>query len=133
MPILLQRFIILFTWFIIPLLCLLLFAVELRCASGICGLVACCDEYDVRLAVTFQRYLPPSLASSGIQPLFCWTGHCVELVLQLEDPVTFSAFKMSGYTPAQVLAVLMTQSYWQQWCHLGVQLFVMRRTDCLKT
>lgn len=39
---------------------------------------------------------------SGISPMFSSTGHNIELLLQIELPLVASAFKMSGYTAAQV-------------------------------
>ena len=50
----------------------------------------------------FQVHIPSALSSSGIPPLFSSTGHNIEFVLQMELPLVSSAFKMSGYTPAQV-------------------------------
>ena len=50
----------------------------------------------------FQVHIPSALSSSGIPPIFSSTGHNIEFVLQTELPLVSSAFKMSGYTPAQV-------------------------------
>ena len=50
----------------------------------------------------FQVNLPSMLSSSGIHPLFSSTGHNIEFILQIELPLVSSAFKMSGFTPAQV-------------------------------
>ena len=52
--------------------------------------------------LTFQVHLPSDLMCSGISPLFSSTGHNIELILQIELPLVASAFKMSGFTPAQV-------------------------------
>jgi hypothetical protein len=52
--------------------------------------------------MVFQVHLPSDLMCSGISPLFSSTGHNIELILQIELPLVASAFKMSGFTPAQV-------------------------------
>lgn len=49
-----------------------------------------------------QAHLPPALLTSGIHPLFSSSAHKIELILQVELPLIPSAFKMAGYTPAQV-------------------------------
>ena len=50
----------------------------------------------------FQVHIPSALSTSGIPPIFSSTGHNIEFVLQTELPLVSSAFKMSGFTPAQV-------------------------------
>lgn len=57
-------------------------------------------------------HLPTALMSSGIPPLFSSTGHYIEFVLQLELPLVASAFKMSGYTPAQICLHWLKQCFW---------------------
>lgn len=53
-----------------------------------------------------QVHLPSDLMCSGISPIFSSTGHNIELILQIELPLVASAFKMSGFTPAQVSLLL---------------------------
>ena len=53
--------------------------------------------------MSFQVHLPVELAVSGIHPVFSTTGYNVELILQTEVPHVYSAFRMSGYTPSQVM------------------------------
>ncbi|KAL4234490.1 hypothetical protein ACF0H5_006135 [Mactra antiquata] len=57
-------------------------------------------------------HLPPALSSSGIHPLFSSTGHNIEFILQIELPLVSSAFKMSGFTPAQISQHWLTQCFW---------------------
>ncbi len=52
--------------------------------------------------LSFQVHLSQSRALSGIPLLFSTTCHNVELILQAEVPHVHSAFKMSGFAPAQV-------------------------------
>lgn len=59
-----------------------------------------------------SAHLPHPLSSSGIHPLFSSTGHNIEFILQLELPLISSAFKMSGYTPAQISQHWLTQCFW---------------------
>lgn len=49
-------------------------------------------------------HLPTAFLTSGIHPIFSSTAHNIELILQVELPLITSAFKMSGYTPAQVVS-----------------------------
>ncbi|XP_052230944.1 protein broad-minded-like isoform X2 [Dreissena polymorpha] len=67
-------------------------------------------------------HLPSALSASGIHPLFSSTGHNIEFILQIELPLVSSAFKMSGYTPAQICQHWLTQCFWnyldwQDVCH----------------
>ncbi|XP_074644785.1 protein broad-minded-like [Tubulanus polymorphus] len=57
-------------------------------------------------------HLPTPMMSSGIPPLFSVTGYNVELLLQSENPIVYSAFKMSGYTPAQICQHWLRQCFW---------------------
>ncbi|XP_053402163.1 protein broad-minded-like isoform X2 [Mercenaria mercenaria] len=57
-------------------------------------------------------HLPAALSSSGIHPLFSSTGHNIEFILQIELPLVSSAFKMSGFTPAQISQHWLTQCFW---------------------
>lgn len=74
-------------WLPLKIICIasMVFLIDLRC------------KY-----LTFQVHLPSDLMCSGISPLFSSTGHNIELILQIELPLVASAFKMSGFTPAQV-------------------------------
>lgn len=47
--------------------------------------------------------LPIEIAQSGIHPIYSCTAHYVEMLLKAEVPLVFSAFRMSGFTPSQVL------------------------------
>ena len=49
-----------------------------------------------------QAQLPLSVAISGMSPLLYVSAHCIEMLLEVEVPHVHSAFKLSGYTPAQV-------------------------------
>ena len=53
-----------------------------------------------------QVHLPKSLAFSGIPPMFSVSMHLVELILQDEAPLCYSAFKLSGFTPSQVVIII---------------------------
>ncbi|XP_062502154.1 protein broad-minded-like isoform X2 [Corticium candelabrum] len=57
-------------------------------------------------------HLPANLASSGIHPLFSSTAHNVELLLQAEVPLVYSAFRLSGFTPAQMSQHWLCQCFW---------------------
>nr|XP_022341873.1 protein broad-minded-like isoform X5 [Crassostrea virginica] len=57
-------------------------------------------------------HLPSDLMCSGISPLFSSTGHNIELILQIELPLVASAFKMSGFTPAQICFHWLKQCFW---------------------
>uniref|UniRef100_A0ABM0MAH1 Protein broad-minded-like n=1 Tax=Saccoglossus kowalevskii TaxID=10224 RepID=A0ABM0MAH1_SACKO len=66
--------------------------------------------------------VPRHLTSSGISPLFSTTGHNIELLLQMEVPLAFSALKMCGYTPSQICLHWLRQCFWnyldwQDICH----------------
>ena len=71
------------------------------------------------------------MRTSGISPLYCCTGHHVELILQVfivinsrsacfyfylwlkaELPLVYSAFRMSGYTPSQICQHWLSQCFW---------------------
>ena len=54
------------------------------------------------LFIFTQAHLPLSIAASGMPPLLYVTAHCIEMLLEVEVPHVHSAFKISGYTPAQV-------------------------------
>ncbi|XP_052063658.1 protein broad-minded-like isoform X2 [Mytilus californianus] len=57
-------------------------------------------------------HLPSAVMISGIAPLFSSTGHNIELLLQIELPLVASAFKMSGYTAAQICMHWLKQCFW---------------------
>lgn len=57
-------------------------------------------------------HLPSDLMCSGISPIFSSTGHNIELILQIELPLVASAFKMSGFTPAQICFHWLKQCFW---------------------
>ncbi|XP_048254918.1 protein broad-minded-like isoform X2 [Haliotis rufescens] len=57
-------------------------------------------------------HLPPPLMMSGIHPVFSSTAHNIEFILQTELPLVASAFKMSGYTPAQICVHWLKQCFW---------------------
>ncbi|KAL5021697.1 hypothetical protein ScPMuIL_000852 [Solemya velum] len=57
-------------------------------------------------------HLPEGMMLSGIHPLFSCTGHNIEFILQTELPLVASAFKMSGYTPAQLCFHWLKQCFW---------------------
>lgn len=59
-----------------------------------------------------SMHLPPSLATCGVPPLFSSMCHKVELLLQLEVPRVYSAFKMSGYTASQICQHWVKQCFW---------------------
>ena len=59
-----------------------------------------------------QVHLPPSVAASGVPVLVYGTAHNVELLLEAEVPLVYSAFKMSGYTPGQIVQHWLTQCFW---------------------
>uniref|UniRef100_A0A672S848 Protein broad-minded-like n=1 Tax=Sinocyclocheilus grahami TaxID=75366 RepID=A0A672S848_SINGR len=48
-------------------------------------------------------HLPIEIAQSCIHPIYSCTAHYVEMLLKAEVPLVFSAFRMSGFTPSQVL------------------------------
>ncbi|KAK3086457.1 hypothetical protein FSP39_018719 [Pinctada imbricata] len=75
-------------------------------------------------------HMPVGLMSSGISPLFSSTGHNIELVLQVELPLVASAFKMSGFTPAQICIHWLKQCFWNylDWgdiCHYICMCIIM--------
>ena len=49
-----------------------------------------------------SMHLPANLASSSISPVLFSTCHNIELLLQIEFPLIYSAFRMSGLMPSQV-------------------------------
>nr|XP_018668106.1 protein broad-minded-like [Ciona intestinalis] len=57
-------------------------------------------------------HLSEGVRASGIPPVFSCTGHHVELILQAEHPLIYSAFRMSGYTPSQITQHWLTQCFW---------------------
>ncbi|XP_064610719.1 protein broad-minded-like isoform X2 [Liolophura sinensis] len=75
-------------------------------------------------------HVAPELMLSGIPPVFSSTGHNIELVLHTELPLIASAFKMSGYTPAQICCHWLRQCFWNylDWvdiCHYLCVIMVM--------
>ena len=52
----------------------------------------------------WQQHVPQSLMQSGIPVVYSSTCHNVELILQTDLPNVYSAFKVSGFSPAQVRA-----------------------------
>lgn len=71
-----------------------------------------CSAYVWPARMHASIHLPGVLLASGIHPLFSSTAHNVELILQLEEPIVMSAFKMSGYTPAQICVHWLKQCFW---------------------
>lgn len=57
-------------------------------------------------------HLPRQIRSSGIHPLFSYTGHYVEHILQNELPLVHSTFRMCGYTPSQICQHWLKQCFW---------------------
>nr|CAB3266841.1 protein broad-minded-like [Phallusia mammillata] len=57
-------------------------------------------------------HLPPKVRLSGIPPLYYRSGHHIELIVQMELPLIYSAFRMSGYTPSQIAQHWLTQCFW---------------------
>ncbi|XP_067932583.1 protein broad-minded-like [Watersipora subatra] len=57
-------------------------------------------------------HLPASLASSSISPILFSSCHCVELLLQVELPLVYHAFRMSGFTAAQICQLWIRQCFW---------------------
>lgn len=53
----------------------------------------------------WQIHFSKEVAESGIPPVYWCTAHYVEMLLKAEVPLVHSAFKMSGFTPSQVLSV----------------------------
>ncbi|XP_070203121.1 protein broad-minded-like isoform X1 [Littorina saxatilis] len=71
-----------------------------------------CSAYLWPARMHASVHLPAALLSSGIHPVFSSTAHNVELILQIEEPITLSAFKMSGFTPAQICVHWLKQCWW---------------------
>ncbi|XP_076469965.1 protein broad-minded-like isoform X2 [Babylonia areolata] len=71
-----------------------------------------CSAYLWPARMHASVHLPAALLCSGIPPVFSSTAHNVELILQVEEPITLSAFKMSGYTPAQICVHWLKQCFW---------------------
>ncbi|KAK7505391.1 hypothetical protein BaRGS_00003553 [Batillaria attramentaria] len=71
-----------------------------------------CSAYLWPARMHASVHLPAALLSSGIHPIFSSTAHNVELILQVELPLIPSAFKMSGYTPAQICVHWLKQCFW---------------------
>jgi len=59
-----------------------------------------------------SRLLPQSFVASGILPVYSVTCHNIELILQLELPHIYSAFRMSGCSPAQICQQWLNQCFW---------------------
>ncbi|XP_028401729.1 protein broad-minded-like isoform X2 [Dendronephthya gigantea] len=57
-------------------------------------------------------HLPTPLMVSGIPPIYSSVCHNIELVLQAEVPLVFSAFRISGYTPSQICQHWLSQCFW---------------------
>ncbi|CAB3998353.1 Hypothetical predicted protein [Paramuricea clavata] len=57
-------------------------------------------------------HLPTPLMVSGISPIYSSVCHNIELVLQAEVPLVFSAFRISGYTPSQICQHWLSQCFW---------------------
>ncbi|XP_076873991.1 protein broad-minded isoform X2 [Brachyhypopomus gauderio] len=75
-------------------------------------------------------HLPLEIAQSGISPLHSCTAHYVEMLLKAEVPLVFSAFKMSGFTPAQMCTQWLGQCFWNylDWseiCHYVATCIIM--------
>ncbi|NXI43121.1 BROMI protein, partial [Galbula dea] len=67
-------------------------------------------------------HLPVATVESGIHPVYFCTAHHVEMLLKAELPLVFSAFHISGFTPAQICLHWITQCFWNymdwpQICH----------------
>jgi hypothetical protein len=52
------------------------------------------------------------LAVTGMPPAYFVVCHHIEHILQLEVPNVYSAFKMSGYSPAQICQHWLRQCFW---------------------
>ncbi|XP_076824206.1 protein broad-minded-like [Clavelina lepadiformis] len=57
-------------------------------------------------------HLPEALRMSGIPAIYACTGHNVELIVQAELSSVYSAFRMSGYTPSQIVQHWLSQCFW---------------------
>ncbi|KAK2192197.1 hypothetical protein NP493_37g10001 [Ridgeia piscesae] len=57
-------------------------------------------------------HLPASVTLSGILPVFSSACHNIELILQSDVSHVYSAFKMSGCSPAQICQHWIRQCFW---------------------
>ncbi|RXM31294.1 hypothetical protein EOD39_7152 [Acipenser ruthenus] len=57
-------------------------------------------------------HLPVEIAESGIHPVYSCTAHYIEMLLKIEVPLVFSAFRMSGFTPSQICQQWLAQCFW---------------------
>ncbi|XP_053317262.1 protein broad-minded [Spea bombifrons] len=59
-----------------------------------------------------SRHLPAEIAESGIHPIYFCTAHYIEMLMKIEVPLVFSAFRMSGFTPSQICQHWLSQCFW---------------------
>lgn len=50
-----------------------------------------------------QKHLPAEIAQAGIHPIYFCAAYYIEMLMKAEMPLVFSAFRMSGFTPSQVI------------------------------
>ncbi|XP_043540238.1 protein broad-minded isoform X2 [Chiloscyllium plagiosum] len=60
-------------------------------------------------------------AESGIHPVYSCTAYYIEMLLKIEVPLVFSAFRMSGFTPSQICQHWLSQCFWNylNWTEIG--------------
>ncbi|XP_062858509.1 protein broad-minded isoform X2 [Trichomycterus rosablanca] len=65
-------------------------------------------------------HVPVEVSLSGVPPLYSCTAHYVEMLLKVEVPLVFSAFRMSGFTPSQMCLQWLGQCFWNylDWCEI---------------
>ncbi|XP_063299536.1 protein broad-minded isoform X1 [Pelobates fuscus] len=59
-----------------------------------------------------SKHLSSDIAQSGIHPIYFCTAHYVEMLMKIELPLVFSAFRMSGFTPSQICQHWLSQCFW---------------------
>ena len=73
-----------------------------RSHASVSSFMSSFSIHAIHFCFAAQAHLPPSISKSGIHPVFFSSCHNLELLLQAEVPHVFSAFKMSGFSPALV-------------------------------
>ena len=63
-------------------------------------------------------------SSSGISVLIPTTCHYIELILKIELPYIFSAFRMSGLAPSQICSHWLKQFFWNYLDWPDIAMFV---------
>ncbi len=73
-----------------------------------------------------QHLLPTVYTRNGINILLSTTCHYIEFILKLEEPVIFSAFRMSGLAPSQICLHWLKQCFWNylDWSDIVVYLSI---------